>query len=743
MRRKICISLVLVLIMMATGIVKYPSAAYAEEPGIDGTIDLTGMSDMNGSAEDGGTNDSRDLFTHSVTSLQDLGMATVSGGAASSSYRSPYVTKVKRQSPYETCWAFSGAAAIEANLVKKGIASSSVDVSEWQLAYYTYHTAVDPMGLTKGDTITASDYLKNGGNQFLMTSAMANWKGVTSEKKAPYKTVVDDPTAALSQKLAYASDLYHLENAYWIAYSDRDQIKQAIVKYGAVVTNYYHDMYYLNHSTGAYYCPTRYNTSHGVAIVGWDDNYKRTNFSSYQPSSDGAWLCKNSWGSDWGNDGYFWLSYEEASMDNNVYAYDMAKADNYQYNYQYDGTFAMVSGFMGTSSVYTANVYHAAGNQTIKAVGYYSYDTMYSTSVMIYKNPSDSQNPASGTLMTSRTVTDTFAGYHTLTLDTPVNVRQGDVFSVVVRQESPNGAVVRYYMDYSYQDASVNTVSHAEAGQSFVSAEGSSWVDMGSKHSANLRIKAFADDTPKTKEEKNAEAFATRLYNECLGRQPDAAGLEHWTTVLVSRERTGSSVAYGFIFSKEYLNKNTSDHDYITMLYKVMLDRKPDPSGYDHWSGLLEQGLSREYVFRGFAESKEFTGICTKYGIDRGNVELTQPRDQNPNLTRYISRLYTNVLGRSYDVDGINHWCDVIRKKARTPEEVAEAFVKSPEFQRKKLSDEEYVKVLYRTFLGREYDQAGLDHWIHELKRGCSRDEILHRFAVSAEYKRIQATFGL
>ena len=76
-------------------------------------------------------------------------------------------------------------------------------------------------------------------------------------------------------------------------------------------------------------------------------------------------------------------------------------------------------------------------------------------------------------------------------------------------------------------------------------------------------------------------------------------------------------------------------------------------------------------------------------------------------------------------------------------EAVAESFINSAEFKNKKLNDEEYVKVLYRTFMGREADASGLEHWKNELKRGCTREEILHRFATSKEFRNIQASFGL
>lgn len=238
-------------------------------------------------------------------------------------------------------------------------------------------------------------------------------------------------------------------------------------------------------------------------------------------------------------------------------------------------------------------------------------------------------------------------------------------------------------------------------------------------------------------------AFVTRLYNTCLGRTPDAGGLTGWHDVLFEGSSTGAQVGYGFVFSKEYLIKNTSNEEYVEMLYNVFLDRSSDASGKASWVSLLEQGISREYVFKGFVESAEYSNICNSYGINRGTYETSQPRDVNFGVTSFVSRLYTKALGRSFDADGLNAWCGVILDGSGSPEQVAENFINSQEFLNKNLSNEEYVKVLYRTFMGREYDQGGLDAWVSVLNSGTSRLDVLHGFSRSPEFAQIMAQYGL
>jgi hypothetical protein len=238
-------------------------------------------------------------------------------------------------------------------------------------------------------------------------------------------------------------------------------------------------------------------------------------------------------------------------------------------------------------------------------------------------------------------------------------------------------------------------------------------------------------------------AFVTRLYDKCLGRTPDAAGQEAWVNSLMSGATTGASVGYGFVFSQEYTKKNVSDEDYVEMLYSVFLNRGSDAEGKNSWVSLLQQGLSREYVFYGFVASTEYSKLCETYGIVTGSYTPTQARDQNVGTTQFVCRLYTIALGRNYEVSGLNSWCAEINSRRCTPEVAAEGFINSTEFKNKNLSNVEYVKVLYRTFLNREYDQEGLNAWVKQLNEGTSREEVLHGFSRSPEFRKLMAQYGL
>lgn len=237
--------------------------------------------------------------------------------------------------------------------------------------------------------------------------------------------------------------------------------------------------------------------------------------------------------------------------------------------------------------------------------------------------------------------------------------------------------------------------------------------------------------------------FVERMYTICLGRTADTAGVSYWTDTLMNKEKTAAEVGYGFVFSDEYKNKNAKDDAFVEMLYNVFMDRKSDPEGKAYWVSLLQKGYSRRYVYRKFAHSQEFSDICKDYKITRGVITLDSERDRWPELTEYVGRLYDKALDRHPDDAGMNWWCTNIKNHTMTPVAAAESFILSPEFEAKNLNNEEYIKVLYRTFMGREYDQDGMNYWLGRINSGESRRTILRSFAGCPEFAAIAAKAGI
>lgn len=651
-----------------------------------------------------------------VSSIQEAGdeyeCVTLSAETAvPASYVSPYITSVKNQNPYGTCWAFAFIGASEAGIYKQGLGTADTDLSEWQLAYFMSHTVTDPMGGTAGDSFTAeaggTSYLKSGGNQQLATRRVANWQGLTEEARAPYTTVLKNPNATLPGTVAYGQDAYHLENSYWVSMKDRTIVKQLIQEYGACGSSYYSaDEYY---STGmqnsletsepvAVYCPHKNGTNHAITIIGWDDTYSRENFGEHKPDADGAWYCKNSWGSNWSKDGYFWISYEDIPLLNsNAYFYEYGSTDNYDHNYQYDGGVVNYEYRSSWGYRYQANRYVTTSSQSLKAVGFYTADALYQCTILIYKNCT-ADNPSSGTLMLTQKADQTYAGFHTVVLDKPIILGKGESFSVVIKQLTSSKEAGRIPVDVSTSGSWYENVSTSEDGQSFIGIDGATWTDISSADGGNenCRIKAYTDDVViKVSKIALNKTGATLMKNETLDLKATVTP-SNAANKAVTWKSSNTKVAT--VNSRGKVIAKSPGTATITCTAK-------DGSG---------KKATCKITVRKYTEIEE-----------------------------YVSRLYTRALGREAEPAGMKYWVQEIRSKRRTPVQVAECFFFVPEFTDKKLNNTEFVKTLYRTFMGREYDKPGLDYWVARLDRGESRKTIVKTFAGCEEFQKIIRGFGL
>lgn len=255
------------------------------------------------------------------------------------------------------------------------------------------------------------------------------------------------------------------------------------------------------------------------------------------------------------------------------------------------------------------------------------------------------------------------------------------------------------------------------------------------------------DITPEEEEintpEKMVENFVTRLYELVLGRKPDKAGLEGWKSQLLNQVETGADVLQGFINSDELKAKNLTNDAFVELLYNVCLGRNSDKEGKGAWISCLEKGLSRTYVLKGFAESEEFTDICSEYDIIRGNITLVEKEDLYPEITQYLYRCYRVFLNREPDTQGLRQWIDAFIARGEKPDEITKGFVFSKELNDKKLDDEEFVKILYKGLFDREADDVGLHDWINWLNSGKSRQEVFWGFTNSDEFHKLVNSFGL
>ncbi len=256
----------------------------------------------------------------------------------------------------------------------------------------------------------------------------------------------------------------------------------------------------------------------------------------------------------------------------------------------------------------------------------------------------------------------------------------------------------------------------------------------GGNNSGNINKDSYSD---------TIEGFVDRSYNIVLGREGDTQGKKAWTDNLKSGNAQGAKVALGFVFSDEYLGKNTSNADFVEMLFKYLLNRPSDPSGKSSWVNCLDAGMSRYFVFSGFINSPEFTNYCARIGIVRGDYASTEPRDQSYKVTEFVSRLYKICLNRTPDADGLNQWTTALLQKTATGSQIAYGIFFSPEFLGANTSNDEYVDKLYLAMMGRGADGTGKSAWVSSLNGGNSRLNVYRGFVYSTEFDLLCTNYGI
>jgi hypothetical protein len=101
----------------------------------------------------------------------------------------------------------------------------------------------------------------------------------------------------------------------------------------------------------------------------------------------------------------------------------------------------------------------------------------------------------------------------------------------------------------------------------------------------------------------------SRLYRAYFLRAPDAAGLEYWRARWRSGELCLPDVSEYFAGSAEFLAAygQLAPPDFVQRVYRNVLGREPDATGFDHWTTHLERGaIGRGTMMVAFSESPEF-----------------------------------------------------------------------------------------------------------------------------------------
>ena len=506
----------------------------------------------------GGTN-----FLRSVTSVR-----SAVDTAYSLQNVIPNNVVIRNQASTNSCWAYATIGALETNIAlqdyRAGNTDKIYDFSERHMMYGITRNfnngQINPYGFTR----TVSE----GGNFLHAEAYLSNGMGAINEADMPFEDNMNDIDISAIQNKTVTSTLYDTVMFEDLDTMEKDalmlKMKQHITTYGGIYAAIHgaqiiSDAY--NPDTGAIYCSSNaeYPIDHAVTIIGWDDNYSKDNFNEdNKPGNDGAWIVKNSWGSEirqnlpqlkqefydankeelagiginsvddltdeymqlvvanvygadkvkiendevvieMGDNGFMYISYDDANVYSELLGIQKATGTkDYDHIYQYDPLGSRIAfEFNGGSKVYFGNKFSRDSSKE-ELLDKIAVNTMQEATFKVYVNANNGNFSELQEVRTKSGDSITLEpGYHVIELETPIALT-GDAFIAAVSMETTSGEKARIMTENQRMDENVEV----NLGESYYANEGgfsagqwSDWnVENTGENAANVSVKALTSE---------------------------------------------------------------------------------------------------------------------------------------------------------------------------------------------------------------------------------------------------------
>lgn len=380
----------------------------------------------------------------------------------------------RNQGSHNTCWAFATMDALQSTWTRLGLTAQD---------YSSKHL------------FTCDDFLipiESGGTSQMAVAYLADFKGPVLETADPY-----DFADTTCTEISNDSKPTIMAGAYFFPYTE-DNVKNMIYNYGAVMVGMCNNALYstttFNSTNNALYITAAdtagHTVNHAVTIVGWDDDYSASNFTR-MPSSNGAWIVKNTVGTSKFDGGYFYVSYDSYLFGNTPTVYtSMIPKPEVDTIYQYEQFGAVKTvGVAASKPLYVCASYSNTSKQTIKYVGTYAASAGQTITVII--------GDAAGNVLDTVETVCPYPGYYAF----PVSASVTGNFKIIVKYQNATGVTI-LPAPFETSADSYCSVSSYPSGQ-YYSADGTSWFSLSSLN-YNACIKVYA---------KNESSFTANAFS--------------------------------------------------------------------------------------------------------------------------------------------------------------------------------------------------------------------------------------